>query len=89
MSSGVMQYELGFGPVFWRRSPTALGQKQVRLEGLFHQSTGGREARFGVSKLGSECQCYAGSHRWPCIYAKGQEKEMAPASSFVPREVSP
>ena len=37
----------------------------------------------GVSTLGSECLHCAGSCRWPCVYADGQEREMATPSSIV------
>lgn len=37
--------------------------------------------------LGSGCLHCAGSFRWPGVCAGGQEKEMAPTSSFVPGEV--
>ena len=39
-------------------------------------------------KLGSQC-CYSTAfHRGLCVYAEGQQKEMALAISFVLREVS-
>lgn len=36
----------------------------------------------GVSKLGSWCQSGTDSHRWLCVCAQGQGREMAPASCF-------
>ena len=65
-----------------RKSPNALGLRQA-LEWWFHRSMG---ARLGVSKLGSMCQHYTGSCRWPCAYVGGREREMV--SSFVPRGIS-
>ena len=40
-----------------------------------------------VNKLSSEYRCYAGSCKWPCVYAGEWGREMAHASSFVPRGV--
>ena len=42
----------------------------------------------GISQLGSECWCHAGSCGWPCVYAMGWEREMALVNSFLLREVS-
>lgn len=39
-----------------------MGVRQSLLEGAGH----------GVSKLGSECGCGAGSSRWPSVYAEGE-----------------
>lgn len=43
---------------------------------------------FGVSKLSSECRHGVDSHRWLCVSAEGQGKEMAPDNSFVSGVVS-
>ena len=48
-----------------------------------------RKGMFGVSKLGSQCQSYTAPHRWLSVCSEGQWREMAPAGSFAPREVSP
>lgn len=49
---------------------------------------GGEGDRAWVSKLLSECLCFACSCRWPFAYAERQGREMVPASSFVPGGVS-
>ena len=48
-----------------------------------------RGMALGASKLSSHCQHYTASHRWLCVYAGRPGREMAPASSFVPTELSP
>lgn len=55
----------------------SVGPKRAWLEGLGH----------GISKLGSQCWCCAGSHWWLCVYDEGNKTEMMPASSFVLGEV--
>lgn len=47
----------------------------------------GRWAGLGVSKLVSEYQYLAGSHRWPCVYAGGVEEADGTAISSVPAEI--
>ena len=41
----------------------------------------------GVSNLGGECRGCTVSRRRLCARAEGPGREMAPASSFIPREV--
>lgn len=35
------------------------------------------------------CWHWAGSYRWPCVYAGEWEREMVPATFLVPGEVPP
>ena len=67
--------------MFWGRRPTALGLRLAPLGRVVPQECGG--AGLGVSKLGNEVVlCWFPQ----VVYAEGQGREMAPASSFVPGE---
>jgi len=63
-----------FCGAFWGRVPAALGLRLTWLQGT----------EPSVSKLSSES---TDSSRWLYDYARGQRREMVPASSFVPGEV--
>lgn len=36
-----------------------------------------------MRKVGTECWCYTGSHKWLCVYDDGWEKTITPAISFA------
>lgn len=36
-----------------------------------------------MRKVGTECWCYTGSHKWLCVYDEGLEKTITPAISFA------
>ena len=72
----------GFGMVFWGRLGTALGLGKCDRKGQTHWST---VCWAWCNKLGSWYGHQAGSCRWPCVYAGGQGKEMAPATPFILR----
>lgn len=76
----------GFVLLFCERVPPHWDRSKHDWEGEFHWST--REA-ICTSKVGSQCPCWAVSHRWLCAYAVRLGREMVPASYFVPREMSP
>ena len=65
-----------------RRSGT---EASVTGKGSFTRAQG---VGLGISRLGREYRHCAGSHRWHFVHAKEQGREMAPASSFVPKGVS-
>jgi len=64
-----------FCGAFWGRVPAALGLRLTWLQGT----------ETSVSKLSSES---TDSSRWLYDYARGQRREMVPASSFVLAEVA-
>ena len=67
--------------------PAILGLRQALLKKAVPPED--RGPALGVSRFGSQCPCYATSHRWLCVYDEAQGTEMVPASSLVPGEVFP
>ena len=47
-------------------------------------STGPLGLGLGVIKIGRKCHCCTSSQKWLCAYAEEQEREVMPASFFVP-----
>ena len=60
-------------------------EASVTGKGSFTRAQG---VGLGIKRLGRECRHCAGSHRWHCVHAKEQGREMAPASYFVSKGVS-